>query len=270
MVKTVVVIIAIVVSLYAESPLFEKVKSLIGDAAYAKHHSYIKIIFANERAYYTGAAVDVVKVAQTLKKNGLLQLFFKKPQEIELSFTTNGEALFFVKMVEDALQNMGYYNYLLEDASLNNSEFVWRIKLTSEYIMDPTVFKKELAKSSAYLVNIERISATQWKYDIDISNAHLNAYKLRNNNAVKLKRSQYAYWIDVRYSDVLNIKSLNRNSWYPYIAIYDNRLRLLDIVKKDKVMERIRLRLPRDAAYVKLDDIYSMKNIKDGLQIEAH
>ncbi len=269
MVKTIVILSVMLASVYGESLLFDKVRSLVGDASYQKNQSYIKIIFSPERAYYNQGTVDVVKVAQTLKKNGLLQLFFKKPQELELSFTTNGEALYFVKIIEDALQNMGYYNYLLEDAMLDNSEFVWKIKLTSEYIMDPTVFKKELSKNNAFLVNIERLSATQWKYSIDISNARLNAYKLSSNKTLKLKRSQYAYWIDVRYSSVLNVSSLNRNHWYPYIAIYDKRLRLLDIVKKDKAMQRIRFTLPKDAAYVKLDDIYTMKNIKDGLQIEA-
>ncbi|RUM63089.1 MAG: hypothetical protein DSZ03_05710 [Sulfurimonas sp.] len=269
MVKAIVILSVMLASLYAQTALFEKVRSLVGDASYQKNHSYIKIIFSPEQSYYHNGSVDVVKVAQTLKDNGLLQLFFKKPQELELSFTTNGDALYFVKIVEDALQNMGYYNYLLEDATLDNSEFVWKIKLTSEYIMDPTVFKKELSKNNAFLVNIERLALTHWRYSIDISKARLNAYKLSNNTRVNLKRSQYAYWLDVRYSRVLNISSLNRNHWYPYIAIYDRRMRLLDIVKKDKVMQRIRFTLPKDAAYVKLDDIYSMKNIKDGLQIEA-
>ncbi len=270
MVKAIIILFMMFASLYAESSLFEKVRSLVGDASYQKNQSYIKIIFSPENSYYSNGTVDMVKVAQTLKKNGLLQLFFKKPQELELSFTTNGEALYLVKIVEDVLQNMGYYNYLLEDAAVDNSEFIWKIKLTSEYIMDPSVFQKELSKHNAFLENIERLSVTRWKYSIDISKARLNAYRLSNNKTIKLKRSQYAYWLDVRYSRVLNISSLNRNHWYPYIAIYDSRLRLLDIVKKDKIMSRIRFTLPKDAAYVKLDDIYSMKNIKDGLQIEAH
>ncbi len=270
MVRAIVILSVMLASLYGGSPILEKVRSLVGDVSYQKNQSYIKIIFSPEQSYYSNGAVDVVKVAQTLKENGLLQLFFKKPQELELSFTTNGEALYFVKIIEDALQNMGYYNYLLEDAVLDNSEFFWKIKLTSEYIMDPTVFKKELSKHHAFLENIQRLSATEWKYSIDISKARLNTYKLSNNKTVKLKRSQYAYWLDIRYSSVVNISSLNRNRWYPYIAIYDSRLRLLDIVKKDKIMKRIRFTLPKDAVYLKLDDIYTMKNIKDGLQIEAH
>ncbi len=269
MVKLLFIVCLTVVSLFSESLLFDKVKSLVGDASYSKNHSYIKIIFSPENAYYKNGNVDVVKVAQTLKENGLLQLFFKSPQELELSFSTNGGALLFVKIIEDTLQNMGYYNYLLEDAKLNNSEFIWKIKLISEYVMDPAVLKKELKKRGSYLVNIERISSTKWNYEIDINRAHLNAYKLVNNKPMKLKRSQYAYWLDVSYSKKLSISSLNRNSWYPYIAIYDNRLRLLDIVKKDKKMRRISIALPQDATYVKLDDIYSMKNIKDGLEIES-
>ncbi len=269
MVRLLLIVCLTVVSLFGESLLFDKVKSLVGDASYSKNHSYIKIIFSPEDAYYKDGNVDVVKVAQTLKENGLLQLFFKSPQELELSFSTNGGALLFVKIIEDILQNMGYYNYLLEDAKLSNSEFIWKIKLISEYAMDPTVLKKELKKTHSYLVNIERISPTKWSYEIDINGAHLNVYKIVNSKLMKLKRSQYAYWLDVSYSKKLSISSMNRNNWYPYIAIYDNRLRLLDIVKKDKKMSRMSIVLPKNAAYVKLDDIYSMKNIKDGLEIKA-
>ena len=63
-----------------------KIKALIGDNAYARHVKFIKIIFSDEEAYYTKDRVDVAKVIQTLKDNCLLELFFKKPQEMHLPF----------------------------------------------------------------------------------------------------------------------------------------------------------------------------------------
>jgi hypothetical protein len=268
-VKGVILSVLMALPLFADSQLFTKVESLIGEDAFSKNNSYIKIIFSPERAYYKSNRLDVVKIVETLKENGLLKLFFKKPQEIELAFSTNGEALFFVKIIEDALQNMGYYKYLVEEAKRNNSEFLWKIKLKSEYVMDPTVLKKELAKRSSYLVDLERISPTSWHYEIDVSRARLVAHKVINNREVVLKRSQYAYWLDVSYSKKLYINSKNRNRWHPYIAVYDSRLRLLDLIKKDEKISRLNVTLPDGAVYVKIDDMYSMKNIKDGFGVRG-
>ncbi len=269
MVKQAIFLLLMALPLFADSQLFNKVESLIGQEAFKKNHSYIKIIFSPQRAYYKGNRLDIVKIVETLKSNGLLKLFFKKPQEIELAFSTNGEALFFVKIIEDALQNMGYYKYLVEEAKRNNSEFLWKIKLRSEYVMDPTVLKKELAKCSSYLVDLERMSATSWRYEIDISTARLVAHKVLHKKEVVLRRSQYAYWLDVSYTKALYINSKNRNRWHPYIAVYDARLRLLDLIKKDEKTSRLSLILPDGAVYVKLDDMYSMKNIKDGFGIRG-
>lgn len=269
MVKKLVLLLLISLPLFADTLLSDKIKSLIGEDAYTKNTSYIKIIFSPEQAYYDNGRINVVKVVETLKENGLLQLFFKEPQEIELSFSTNATALFFVKIIEDTLQSMGYYKYLVETAKLDNSEFVWKIKLTSEYVMDPTVLKNELEKRESYLLDIERLSATSWHYNIDISHAKLDAYKIVNHQSMRLPRSQYPYWLDVAYSKRISISSQNRNNWYPYIAVYDAELRLLDIIKKDAIMSDITVILPQNAVYVKLDDMYSIKNIKDGFTIAA-
>ncbi|MEA2110637.1 MAG: hypothetical protein U9P71_01180 [Campylobacterota bacterium] len=269
MVKSAIVLFLIVLPLFSESLLLNKIESLIGEKSFNKNNSYIKIIFSPESDYYKNERVDVVKVVQTLKDNGLLKLFFESPKEIELSFSTNAEALFFVKIIEDTLQDMGYYKYLIVEAKLNSSEFIWKIKLIAEYIMDPIVLKQELKKRASYLVNIERLSPTAWHYEVDISRAHLDAYVVVNNKKTRLKNSQYAYWLDVASSKELVIESRNRNRWYPYVALYDAKLRLLDLIKKDERTPRLSIPLPEGTTYVKLDDMYSMKNIKDGFEVKG-
>ncbi len=65
--------------------------------------------------------VNSVKVIETLKENGLLDLFFNKPVEIELKFKTNGSALFFVKIIGDTLRNIGYYRFVTKSSSYNET-----------------------------------------------------------------------------------------------------------------------------------------------------
>jgi hypothetical protein len=67
----------------------------------------------------------------------------------------------------------------------------------------------------------------------------------------------------------LVIWSLSGNNWYPYVSIYDKELHLLKVYKRDKKTRKITLQLPEETAYVKLADLYSLKNIKQGLRVQA-
>ena len=103
--------------------LTQKIQTLIEPQVYKQNSAYIKIIFSPKSDYYTDERVNVVKVIQTLKDNGLLNLFFKKPSELTLRFKTSGSPLFFVKIMGDTLRNIGYYRYVTQESNLNNSEF---------------------------------------------------------------------------------------------------------------------------------------------------
>ena len=103
--------------------LQDKIKDLIGANAYARHVKFIKIIFANEDDFYTNDRVDVANVIKMLKDNGLLDLFFKKPQEMHLTFHSSGYPLFFVKIMSDTLQSMGYYRFSTDRSKQDESGF---------------------------------------------------------------------------------------------------------------------------------------------------
>jgi hypothetical protein len=66
----------------------------------------------------------------------------------------------------------------------------------------------------------------------------------------------------------ITIKSSSRNDWYPYVAFYDKSLHLLGLVKKDAIQTQIALEVPKYAKYMKVSDMYSLKNIKDDLFVE--
>lgn len=57
--------------------LTQKIQTFIDAEIYEQNSAYIDIIFSPKSDYYIGERVDAVKVIQTLKDNGLLNLFFK-------------------------------------------------------------------------------------------------------------------------------------------------------------------------------------------------
>ncbi len=246
--------------------LFQKIKTFVTPKVFEKDRAYLEIIFSPKEDYYAQEGmVDSVKVIKTLKDNGILNLYFKKPKELNISFKTSGNSLFFVKIMSDTLRNIGYYRYVTKESNLDNKEFTWKISLTSEYAADPVVLSKELQKNSCKILDIVRTSPTDWTYVIDMQNAKLNTRILYDGEEVKLKRSLYAYWLDVSHIKKLKITSSYRNSWYPYIAYYDKSLKLLRVIKRDKRRRSIVLNMRENTHYLKISDIYTLKNIKDSL-----
>ena len=248
-----------------DDPLSLKIKSFLEEENYTENRDFIDVIFEPKSAFYENEKVNAVKVIQTLKENGLLRLFFEKPQSLKLNFKTSGSPLFFVKIMGDTLRNIGYYRYVTLASNLNSSEFIWNISLTSEYATDPLILEHELQKSGCKIIDVERNSAKEWNYVIDIARGFLNVKKLHAKKNSSLKRSQYAHWLDISKIKELRIKSSRRNSWYPHIAYYDASLHLLKVFKQDRISREISLEIPQNTKYIKLSDIYNMKNIRDEL-----
>jgi len=242
-----------------------KIKSFLDDSTYNENKKFIEILFDPPREYFLNERVNSVKVIQTLKENGLLKLFFASPKELHLNFKTSASPLFFVKIMEDTLRNIGYYRYITTSSHLDASEFIWDIALTSEYVTDPIILDRELSKSGCSILDIQRDSLTEWTYTIDMSNAHLNVHKLDSKDVYNLRHSLDANWLDISAVSKLKIESSIRNKWYPYIAYYDSSLHLLELFKQDKVTKKIILNIPKNAKYIKITDAYTIKNIKDEL-----
>lgn len=249
----------------AEDPLEEKIKSFLSQRSYTQNKDFIHVIFEPRSSFYIKDRVDAVKVIQTLKDNGLLNLFFQSPQDFQLNFQTSGFPLFFVKIMEDTLQNIGYFRYVTTASTYDTSEFVWSINLRSEYATDPLILQNELHKSGCNILDISRDSQKEWTYTIDVTNGHLNVLALHANEEIHLKRSLYAHWLDISKIRMLKIRSSRRNKWYPYIAYYDASLHLLKLLKREKVYREITLKMPKNAKYIKISDMYTLKNVKDEL-----
>ena len=244
-----------------------KIKSFISESSYNKNKRFIDIIFDPKSDFYISQRVDSIKVIQTLKENGLLKLFFAKPTEFQLNFKTNSSPIFFIKIMDDTLRNIGYYRYTTLSSSKDASQFTWSIKLRSEYATDPIILQKELTKQNCNIIDVIKNSKYNWTYIIDISQAKLNVALLKPDQQIELKRSLYAYWLNVSKIRELNIKSSFRNRWYPYVVFYDSSLHIVKIIKRDRITKHIKLTIPKNATYMKLSDIYTLKNIRRSLSL---
>lgn len=248
-----------------DDPVTLKIKSFISEDTYRDNEEFINVIFDPKSSYYIKDRVDVVKVVQTLKSNGLLNLFFKAPQEFTLTFKTNGSPIFFVRIMDDVLSSIGYFRYVTSGAHLDESEFSWTINLTSEYMTDPLILQNALQKSGCDIIDISRDSVKAWSYIIDIGSGELNVPLLEDAAEVQLKRSLYAHWFNVSQIRGLEVRSSRRNHWYPYISYYDASLHLVKLLKRDRVYKSISLLIPKNAKYIKISDLYTLKNLRDGL-----
>jgi hypothetical protein len=273
-VKKLLIISALALSLFAAEPtkremLDEKIISFIGQESYENNRDYIHIIFNNVDNFYVKERINAVDVVETLEKNGLLRLFFNEPQQYEMTFHSTGAPLFFVKLMGDTLRSMGYYRYVTKESKNDGAGFEWTISLEAEYVTDPVLLRKELETRGCDIIDIVRNSATDWHYDIDTSKAHLKVDQLTNGKQKKYNRLQYAKWLEVSHVKSISIKSHRANFWFPYIALYDSSLRLLKVIKQDEETTKFTLNLPQETRYVRVSDLYTITNIRYGLEFSA-
>lgn len=251
---------------HGQDLLLQKIQNLVGERTFTKDRAFIETIFTPKSDYYGGdGSVDAIRVVKTLKENGIIKLFFKTPREIDVSFKTEGSPLLFAKIMSDTLQNVGYYKYITKESTFEEESLLWKINLTSEYAPDPIILAQELQKNGCQITDVVRKNDNEWEYRIDTSKAKLNVSTLEGGVPFNLKRSLYAYWLDASQIGTLDIVSSLRNEWYPYIAFYDKSLKLLSVIRMDTKKTNITLEITPQTHYIKISDIYTLKNIKDDL-----
>jgi len=258
------------IELTQKERLDQKIASFIGEEHFSENQNYINIIFKGEKRFFKNDKLRVVDVIEVLEDNGLLKLMFEVPTRYEMTFRSTGEPLFFVKLMGDSLRDMGYYRYVIKESSQDATGFSWTISLEAEYMTDPVLLQKELQKRGCNIIDIVHEEKLAWSYEIDTSKAFLNVETLKNGEKRRYTRVNYAKWLDVAKIKSLYIKSHRANEWYPYIALYDSSLRLLKVIKQDKFTESLDITLPLEARYARISDLYTVTNIKNGLDIKAY
>jgi hypothetical protein len=100
-----------------------------------------------------------------------------------------------------------------------------------------------------------------------MSNATMLVEPITLDKEIKLKKPLSAYWLDVENAKKIRLMSPAGNQWFPYIVFYDKNLRIIENYTKEIKSYNVKLKIPRDSKYIKISDIYTLENLKRGLNV---
>ncbi|NQY95206.1 MAG: hypothetical protein HRT43_13665, partial [Campylobacteraceae bacterium] len=133
-------------SLKAENLLLDKVENLIGTQEFNTHKNLVNLLFKNRSSYYFCENLNYIQILKQLKQNGLLKLKLSHPKEIVVEFETNVDPIKSLKILNDTLNNLGYYYYFTKSTVFDGKgHLLWSIKLKTSYAVDPLILANELA-----------------------------------------------------------------------------------------------------------------------------
>jgi len=261
-------ILIIACAMYLNANLNTNIKNIIGPSAYNTHKNLINYVFSNKSAYYNNGQVNYVKLTQKLQSNGLLKLRYPTTRYVDITFNISNTPTKSLKILKDVLKSLGHYYYFTQEAKSYGNGIKWTIKLKTEAAINPLRLSTALAKRNCKVTNIIREGSYKWNYSINSNNS--NIYKAKNlvvNNQLALKKSLKPYMVKIDYANAISINSNPGNRWYPNVVFYDNDLNIIDIYKDENLQKSLRLDVPTDTKYIKIDDLYSLANLKRGISI---
>lgn len=262
-------ILIITFSVVLNANLDLKIKNILGNSDYNTHRNLINYIFTNKSAYYdSDNKVNYVLLTSKLQENGLLKLNLNSTQYIDVEFTISDNPKKSLKILKDILKSLGHYYYFTQEAISSNNSLRWSIKLKTAAAINPLSLSKELQSNGCRVSDITREGENKWYYTINSSNSSIEKSEdLISNNELSLKKSLRPYMIKVNGASKITIDSNNGNNWYPNVVFYDENLNIIEIFKEDSLHKNLKLDVPNDTKYIKIDDLYTLANIKRGINI---
>lgn len=265
MIKKLILIITCTIALNAN--VNTQVRDILGSSAYNTHKNLINYIF-NGASYSNNGQVNYLALTSKLQANGLLKLKYGSTKYIDVSFKISDSPKKSLLILKDALRSLGHYYYLVQDTKYDNNSFIWNIKLKTEAAINPLRLAKALAKNNCKVSYIKREGAYSWRYSINSDNSNINKAKdLTTENQISLKKPLRPYLVKVSNTNSLKITSNNGNRWHPDVVFYDNDLNIIENFKDDSLHETLRVDVPNNTTYIKINDLYSLANLKRGISI---
>ena len=247
----------------------DKVKSFIGEKKYFSAKKIIHILLGDKKQYYNSdGSIEVVKLLRVLKKNGFMRLDLDRVKSVNITFTTKANPLLFLKILNNALNSMGFNFYITKKAIKTDDDFSWEIQMNTEYLVDPVVLGNELKKHGCTITDIQKQENSNWHYFISTANAKVISKKIIPEVSYRFTKPIKSYWIGFDDTpQTLYIRSYPLNKWHPYIVFYDNALNILLIYTSDDIQKNLKLDIPQNTKYIMIDDKYTLSNIRSGLKI---
>jgi len=249
--------------------LFDNIKNMIGERNYQINRVLIFSLFKDKDSFYMGKTnLRYEKVLKVLNEKGLLNIRYNSPKTINIQFVSNSSSLKVVKIINDIFSSLGFSYYFTKDIQRQEGQLLWTISLKSDSMIDPFVFVKELNKLEANVLNIQKIDELKWKYEINFDFAKVaNTIFVSSDEKVILQKPLSAYMLQINEAKELKIFSRRLNNWFPYVSFYDENLELLGRIEKTRKYKGIKVEIPFNTRYIRVDDTYTLLNIKRGLTV---
>ena len=243
------------------------VQEFLGVQTYQKNKALIELLFKNTNRFIYNNSVRDIEVLSTLKENGLLPIYFKTPQNLEIEFYAKEHELLLIQLLDSTLRTMGYYKYFITESKRDKDYFSFAISMHTEYNIDPTLLKNLLYQRGCVIKNIDKVSQTKWRYEFDVENVKLDSQIIYANQEVKINKPVYPILLNIEDGKQISIYSSNGNHWYPNISLYDKYLNLIKLYQRDKKTKKLKFKFTDSSRYIKIGDLYQMNNLRYGLKI---
>jgi hypothetical protein len=259
--KKIFLLLLIAIDLFAIKN-FSKIENIMEKENYQKYQKLIDKIFPNDE-------YNITEIVKKLKNNGLINLFFKKAEIVDTKFEfQNGNPILEQKILNNSLTNLGYYYFYPIEISKTNNIYNVTLEMKSEHFIDPVSIINELNSRGCEILDISR-NKKIFNYKIDCSNGFIKEVKNLTNKNQSFVNPNGVYWIKNDNFSKLTIKTSRLDSWHPSVWFYDKNINLINVFRKNVVMNFTVLEIPPACEYIKITDIYSPENFKRGIIIKG-
>lgn len=251
--------------------LDDKIKNFINEDTYRINKNFIDKIFFNRQAFFQDGIIDNKKILETLKSNGLLNLKFNNPKEVNIIFSSQTSPIFLLRTVNSVLASMGYSYFEVKKAEYDEGRSSIIFGFTSEYMIDPLIILEEMNKRGYIFNDVQKINDQAWGYNVTLFDSRLaNARNIELGDSLDLKEVSGEYWLQI--SDIggnMNIIS-NSAEWKPKIVFFDKNLHIVDILNKKTNINNIAFNVLKDVRFILISDTRSSTILKSGIRVEFH
>jgi len=246
----------------------DKVKQLIGETDYAVHESLIQFLFQDRDKYYDfSGKLSYKKLIETLEKNDLINLELDGKTTLNYRFIFNYNPKKSLNLLKDILKSQGHFNYKTLNIQREGDNLLWDFEIETIAAINPLLLSENLVKHFCKIEDMKK-EGNNWTIEIDTFTSDVyKPFDFISNEEMIFNKPLKEYFLKISNADIVKIYSFRGNSWRPNVVFYDDELSVLKIYKKDNFTRFLRLKVPQNTKYIKIDDLYSLANMKKGIKV---
>lgn len=249
----------------------ESIKNFIGKESFYTNQNFINRLFKDKQKFYTSEhTLDHYAILKTLKDNGLLELVFKQPSEVRISFRAKTKPIFLTRTINNTLSSLGYSYFTVSKAQYAQNQSELTFLLVTEHIVDPVVMLNELKKRGIGASNVYRVNEFDWMYELEVQDwVIMNAVKLEKAGRLELKNISGEYWFETKQAGSLKItKKSTKIGWFPRIVLFDRNLQIIEIITQESMAKSTEINITDKTAFVMVTDLNNPARLKYGITVQ--